>query len=303
MEKLYTEKTSKKYPDLRILKYKKNVFFDNLWQKNPELLECRGRVINGVGETIVNPFTKIFNYKENGTSIKEMEPCLAVRKINGFMACVTYVYEYDDVIITTTGSFDSEYVDIARKYIPEEFIEYLKFNKSDYTYIFEIVAEEDKITHPIREHKGAYMIGCRKICSDNPYFSNRFIEESLDRFVEYFNDKYIKDETKKIYRPEFCEMLFGQVLRKTRENMDIEGYVVYGQNSKTVLKVKTPFYQVKKALMRKKDISSLTENNVDKLFYPLVEYCKSDEGFNDKSESEREIIIENYYERLNRNGY
>lgn len=295
MDKLYTAKKSLKYPELSVLKYKRKVFYDNLWEQDKGLLECRGRVVNESDETVINPFTKIFNYQENGTVIDGNETCLAVQKINGFMACATYVLDYDDVIISTTGSLDSEYVEIARKYIPKEFIDFLKSIKSDFTYIFEIVAKEDKIIHPIKERYGAYLTGLRKITdTENPYFSTTMWEGSLDMFVENIN-KRIEDKNNYILRPSYFTTLFYYIVESAKNESNLEGYVVYGQDSKTVLKIKTPYYLTKKALMRKKDIFTLDKKMVDEEYYPLIEYCKNIEGFNDLSDKERTGIIEDYF--------
>ena len=84
-DELITIKRYKKYPSLSVEKKKKKVFYDNLWNKDEGLLECRGRVIDDCGKTVINPFTKIFNYLENGTSIDDEERCLCVDKINGFL--------------------------------------------------------------------------------------------------------------------------------------------------------------------------------------------------------------------------
>lgn len=296
MDKLYTVKKSEKYPELSVLKYKNKVFYDNLWNQDKGLLECRGRVVNNFGKTVVNPFTKIFNYQENGTVINGNESCVAVQKINGFMACATYVLDYDDVIISTTGSLDSEYVEIARKYIPKEFIKHIKSVKSDWTYIFEIVAKEDKNIHPIKERYGAYLTGMRKVDSEKPYFSSSIWESSLDIFAEDIN-KRIEDKNNHILRPSYFTTLFYYIVNSAKNEKNIEGYVVYGQESKTVLKIKTSYYLTKKALMRKKNIFTLDKKNVDEEYYPLIEYCKNIEGFNDLSDKERTGIIEDYFKR------
>ena len=297
MDKLYTAKKSSKYPELSVLKYKKKVFYDNLWDQDKGLLECRGRVVNESGETVINPFTKIFNYQENGTVIDGNETCVAVQKINGFMACAAYVLDYDDVVISTTGSLDSEYVDIARKYIPKEFIDFLKSVKSDWTYIFEIVAKEDKIIHPIKERYGVYLTGVRKTTdTENPYFSPTGWESSLDIITEDIN-KSIEDKNNHILRPTWFTSQFDHILNRAKAEKYLEGYVVYGQVSKTVLKIKTPYYLTKKALMRKKDIFTLDKKMVDEEYYPLIEYCKNIKGFNDLSDKERTGIIEDYFKR------
>jgi len=43
-----------------VLKYKKTVFFDNLW--NDYLEECRGTIVDAEFNIVSRPFTKIYNY-------------------------------------------------------------------------------------------------------------------------------------------------------------------------------------------------------------------------------------------------
>ena len=121
-QSLIQTKHSQRYPSLSVVKYKNKAFYDNLWQDNAELTEARGRVINADGNTVVRPFTKIFNHNENGVTIADDERVLVVDKINGFMAAATYVEEVDDVVISTTGSLDSPYVDIAKRNLPQQCI-------------------------------------------------------------------------------------------------------------------------------------------------------------------------------------
>ena len=48
------------YPGLYVLKYKKRVFFDNVWNQFTE--ECRGTIVDQDFNVISRPFTKIYNY-------------------------------------------------------------------------------------------------------------------------------------------------------------------------------------------------------------------------------------------------
>lgn len=59
----------KKYPNgLRVFKYSRKVFYDALWNTDPLLLEARGMVLDADGNKVMWPFTKVFNFKENGTT-------------------------------------------------------------------------------------------------------------------------------------------------------------------------------------------------------------------------------------------
>ena len=51
---------SVRYPKLSVIKYKKRVFYDNLW--NDILEECRGLVVDADFNIVSRPFTKIYNY-------------------------------------------------------------------------------------------------------------------------------------------------------------------------------------------------------------------------------------------------
>ena len=226
-EGLHPLVNAKRYGDYELVKYKKKVFYDNLWDK--ELLECRGRVYRD-NKIAVNPFTKIFNYGENNTTCPANATVLAVQKINGFMGA------YTNGLYTTTGSFESPYVDMFKELLPDP-----KLQK-DVTWLFEIVHKSDP--HIIREEPGVYLIGARGLLSEE-YDSWVEKEIWLDRVAKEYNFK----------RPEWFTATFADVLDLAREAKH-EGYVVYGSEissnlgSHAALKIKSPFYLKAKALAR-----------------------------------------------------
>lgn len=65
--------TSRYYPDLglKIYKYARKVFYNNLWHLSPRLLECRGIVVGNEGNVVAWPFTKVFNLGENSTNLPD----------------------------------------------------------------------------------------------------------------------------------------------------------------------------------------------------------------------------------------
>ena len=138
-----------------VLKYKKTVFFNDLW--NNFLEECRGTVVDADFNVVSRPFTKIYNYgiEKNAPVVDETEFVDAWRKINGFMVAVTW--HNGELLVSTTGSTDSDYVKMARELIDTE--RYSKVCKEwhNTTFMFECVHRNDP--HIIKEEEGMYLSG------------------------------------------------------------------------------------------------------------------------------------------------
>lgn len=277
MSELIFRKESKRYPGLFVKKYRKQVFFDNLWHTSDELLEARGHIEDADGNIVVRPFTKIFNQFENGTNIDRDETVVAIRKVNGFMAAATYVPAVQAVVISTTGSTDSDFVTYAEDYITEEVKAkiYAVSQVEPMTFLFEICHPNDP--HIINEDFGAYLIGCRKVSDDTSYFSDESFEVGLDVSAAALGVK----------RPEWFIARFSDVTSKAKSCLH-EGFVVYGQSSKTALKIKSPYYLQLKLLARKRDIMTLNKQRVDEEFYGLLDHVRAlGRGFTDMNEQQR----------------
>jgi hypothetical protein len=285
---LVTAKSSEKYPNLVVMKYKKKVFFDNLW--DDVLSECRGHVYDKTsGERVVNSFTKVFNRFERDTDIPRDETVTAVQKINGFMAAVTYVPSLNECVISTTGSLDSDFVGFAREMLSIRVMKIIsKMYKEDnraVTWLFEIVHPEDP--HIIKEKTGAYLIGCRYVDSDDPYISDGDVEFSLDVVAEQMG----------VHRPKWKICRFSDVVQEVK-TCKHEGFVVYSE--KTALKMKSPYYLSVKLLARKKDIMSLDKSKVDEEYFALIDYCKQYPDFNEMEEQDRIFIMRTFLENQTR---
>lgn len=277
MSDLVTRKESKRWPGLFVKKYTRRVFYDNLWHTNDELLEARGHVETEDGREVVRPFTKIFNRFENDTDIPLHEECVAVRKVNGFMAAATWVEEVVDVVVSTTGSLDSDYVKLAEKYIDDHVKGCIKALASSMqgTFLFEICDPSDP--HIIPERPGAYLIGYRATNSEGPYVSSAANETNLDQLSLAMGVK----------RPSWGVSPFWKVWDLSRQ-CSHEGFIVYGQQSKTALKIKSPYYLALKMAARRKDIMSLNKSKVDEEFYPLIDHLtEMGEAFTMMDEQER----------------
>lgn len=295
---LITRKESTRYPGLFVKKYTKSVFWDNRWDEDPDLVESRGIVEDADGNVVIRPFTKIFNHYEKGTNIDRDERCIAVQKINGFMAAATYVPNRSRIVVSTTGSLDSDYVAMAEKWLLGEFSHNTRLLNSveqtiidlyrdlgqASTWLFEIVDPEDP--HIIPETPGAYLLGLRRVADTSPYFSTYWHETYLDMAAE-------KMEVK---RPTWRERRFSDVVEDAK-TCKHEGFVVYGQGSQTSLKIKSPHYLALKAAARIKDISTLDKKRVEEEFYPLIEHLQGmSEQFNAMEEQDRLNYIRGLYQ-------
>lgn len=291
-KQLYTRKESTTYPGLFVKKYHRKVFFDNLW--DAELVECRGHVEDAEGNIVVRPFTKIFNRHENGTDIYRDERCVAIRKVNGFMACVTYVPSVGQCVVSTTGSLDSDFVRYAKDMLPPEvFIHCASFKDRPVTFMFEIVHPLDP--HVVTEEVGAYLIGMRDVCDEAPYSSTPVNEYVLDIAAIFM----------KVNRPEYFEGRFSEVVEAAAAAKH-EGYVVYSESGKS-LKIKSPFYLTTKFLGRlgKSKLEQMARNplsfkqQIDEEFYPVLDQInlRKDE-FLSLDEQGRMAFIRNILEKL-----
>lgn len=289
MSNLIQRKASARYPGLYVLKYKKKVFFNNLWDTDASLLEARGHVEDAGGNVVVRPFTKIYNRFEQNTDIDRDEGVVAVKKINGFMAAATFVPIVNEVVVSTTGSLDSDFIAYAEKYINDhvkaEILADYKASNVLKTWLFEICHQDDP--HIIVEQAGAYLIGCREVADESPYFSTPVRESMLDDFATRVG----------VYRPEWSECRFSDLV-KLANSCDHEGFVVYGQSSGTVLKIKSKYYLVQKMFARKKDIMSANKQVIDEEFFELVDHLMTiRDEFNAMDEQDRLIYMRNFLEK------
>lgn len=94
------------------------------------------------------------------------------------------------------------------------------------------------------------------------YFSNNVFEWAYDYMAVHLG----------VLRPIWGMTKFKHILEMTKSDK-AEGFVVYGEDSRTVLKLKTPYYLALKLFARKKDILTLDKKKVDEEYYPLLQYC------------------------------
>lgn len=280
---LVAMRESTSHPGLYVLKYKKKVFYDSLW--NEYLEECRGTVVDENFDVVSRPFTKIYNY-----GIEEKAPVLdlstrveAYRKVNGFMIAVTW-YE-DNLLISTTGSTDSDYVKMARDLINIERFQNMCKEYPWYTFLFECVHPDDP--HIIPEKEGMYLLGYRF----NEWDSKVLIS-GLDRLAIGFD----------CFLPEYKVTTLGELLKEVK-TVKHEGFVFYTSDGASA-KIKSPYYLIKKFVARNPRTDKLMrpdiKKSLDEEYYPLIDAIQANiEGYTALDEQARLAWVRNFLEGEN----
>lgn len=262
--------------DLTIYKYTKRVFFDNLWGEDSRLLDARGMVLDSEGNKVIHPFTKVFNYGENGTTCESDKKVQVIRKVNGFLASARR-YK-GEVIVSTTGSLTSDFVTMAKEVLNKAIPLSCTFWQSlkDYTLLFEICHENDP--HIVDEVQGAYLIGMRDMNS------GKMMSESFCDWVAVKGG---------FFRPEVFTCEFNQVVRMSKEE-NHEGFMIRDLDTgEHLMKIKTVHYLTKKFIMR------ASNNKVDYMYDFTKEFKESlDEEFQTVVDFITQNISKDYWKAL-----
>jgi len=242
---------------LFVLKYKKKVFYDGLW--NDYLEECRGTIVDEEFNIVSYPFTKIYNY-----GVESKAPVLdgntmvnAYRKVNGFMVAVTYDMN-KGLIVSTTGSTDSPYVAMAKELMNLDKFESVCKGYATYTFMFECVHPDDP--HIVPENAGMYYLGHREKA-----LGSKIIVSPL--IADYFG----------VFRAEKIRCTVDDVMTMVK-TVKHEGFVFYTDES-VGSKIKSPYYLVKKFVARNPRTDKLMrpdiKQSLDEEYYPLIDAIQS----------------------------
>lgn len=267
-------------PDLFVLKYKKKCFFKNIW--NEFLENSRGTILDKDYNIVSLPFTKIYNYgiESRAPRLDGNTQLKVFRKINGFMASVTWYN--DNLLISTTGSIDSEFVQYVKDMIGKNVNSYRDLLSAlpTKTFLFECVHPDDP--HIIKEKSGMYLLGFR--------------EKEWGSKMEFFGDNI--NATLGTLPVESYEFTLDH-LRDKAKVVEHEGFVAYTKEGIS-FKIKSPYYLVLKAFARKQNIMSLDKTQVEEEYYPLLEHIHSDiDNFTSLSEQDRLEYIREFIWKTN----
>ncbi len=256
---------------LSTFKYSRKVMYDYLWDKHPELLECRGHTYDNTnGKLVVAAPRKTFNYLENGTwvNVSLDTPVSAYKKYNGFMACLT---NYNgEIIVSTTGTTSSDYAKLARQRIFETYPNDVA--PCGVTWLFEVCDESDP---HIVDDKGTHYLGRR---------------EETGKFTPSLET--LQDNCKLADILELCKTDRG------------EGFMVYDLQG-SCCKIKTEYYIGKKKLMRmlKSKVNMIWENpnkvqaSLPKYWSGVVDYILSTQSifeWEEMTDQQRRVELEKF---------
>jgi len=211
-----------------VLKYRKRVFYDSLW--NEYLEECRGTIVDNHFNVISRPFTKIYNLGIEAKAPKISPDTLvtAYRKVNGFMVAMTW--HDGDILVSTTGSTSGDFVDFAREMMTKhacwEDWQLAVCSAQGLTLMFECVHPLDP--HIVPEKPGMYFLGYRQNSWDSQVKGYGGYTEDGRAFKikspYYLTSKWVarNPRTDKLMTKEFKEQIdeeYYPLLDKIRENI------------------------------------------------------------------------------------
>jgi hypothetical protein len=267
-----------------VLKYKKKVFYDNLW--NEYIAECRGTIVDADFNLVTYPFTKIYNYGiEKEAPVLALDtPVTAFRKVNGFMVSITW--HNNDLLISTTGSTDSDFVSMAREMIDLDQYRKILSRYESHTFMFECVHPNDP--HIIPEEFGMYLLGYRV-----KSWKSAVETEEIERIARNLSCRV----------PEKYDTTMGNLLQSVK-NVKHEGYVFYTADGVSA-KIKSPYYLTSKWVARNPrtdklmDLNKDIKHNIDEEYYGLIDAIRLNiEAYTAMNEQERLEWVRNHLETV-----
>jgi len=272
---------------LRLLKYHRRVFYDNLW--NEYLEECRGTIVDSDYNLVAYPFRKIYNYgiESRAPRIAGTTPVVAYRKVNGFM--VSLSWWNNDILVSTTGSTTSSYIDLAKESMLlhgswQHWSTIVEQHQGS-TMLFECVHPQDP--HIIPEKPGMYFLGYRR-----------------NEWTAPVDGYHSADEWQKIGDQLGCHRVesWSTTLKELRESMtecNHEGWVFYTDTGISS-KIKSSYYLVNKWLARNPRTDKIMrddfKNSVDEEYHQLVDHIRANiDEYTALDEQQRLTWIRKYF--------
>jgi hypothetical protein len=265
---LVTMRESVRYPGLFVLKYKRRVFFDSLW--NDYLEYCRGAVVDKDFNPIILPFQKIYNHgiEDRAPVFQPDDRVMAYDKVNGFM-CAVSVYN-GELIVSTTGSLDSDFAKMAEAMIYQTAdLNAIKeaCEGGLITLLFECVHPNDP--HIIPEPPGLYLLGYRENNwgSSMNHLASEYAGSLLKEIADNVKVNYV------LYTVTTVAELEKSMLTSHRE-----GVVFYHADGRAA-KIKTKWYLAQKFVARNprtdKLLTQAAYEILDEEYYPLLNQIRA----------------------------
>ena len=254
--------------DIFVLKYKKKVFYDNLW--NDYIAECRGTIVDKDFNLVTYPFTKIYNYgiEKEAPVLADDTKVTAFRKVNGFMVAMTV--HNGELLVSTTGSTDSPFVDMAKEMMVTHapLADWrMALGTADtlgMTFMFECVHPSDP--HIIPEKSGMYILGYRENIWGSKVGHDPYVLMDLARMLNCYHAESVITNMAR--------------LKELAKECKHEGYVFYTDDGVSA-KIKSPYYLTSKWVARNPrteklvDLNKDIKHNLDEEYYPLVDAIRA----------------------------
>jgi hypothetical protein len=254
--------------DIFVLKYKKKVFYDNLW--NEYIAECRGSIVDKDFNLVTYPFTKIYNYgiEKEAPVLADDTKVTAFRKVNGFMVAVTV--HNGELLVSTTGSTDSPFVDMAKEMMVRHLplADWLMVlgtaDTLGMTFMFECVHPKDP--HIVPENIGMYILGYRENTWQSKVGHDPYVLMDLARMLNCYHAESITTNMARLQ----------DLVKECRH----EGYVFYTDDGVSA-KIKSPYYLTSKWVARNPrtdklvDMNKDIKHNIDEEYYPLIDAIRA----------------------------
>lgn len=277
---------------LYVLKYKKKVFYDGLW--NRFIAECRGTIVDADFNLVSYPFTKIYNYgiEKEAPKLADDTKVTAFRKVNGFMVAMTV--HNGELLVSTTGSTDSPFVDMAKEMMLTHMplADWQRVLGSDdyrgMTFMFECVHPNDP--HIVPEKAGMYVLGYRKNEWHSPVGHDPYDILKLAHLLNCYSPEGVTTNMVRL----------AQLAKECKH----EGYVFYTDDGVSA-KIKSPYYLTSKWVARNPrtdklvDLNKDIKHNLDEEYYGLVDAIRANiVEYTAMDEQARLAWVRNYMEAI-----
>ena len=148
---------------LFIANYTPKVQYEKLW--TPEVMQCRGLIIDKNDNIIARPFPKFFNIEEHTPEEIPNEPFEVYEKLDGSLG-ILYFYQ-DKPFIATRGSFESEQAIKANEILQSKYSDF-PFD-TRFTYLFEIIYPQNRIVVDYGETEDLILLSVIHTSSGNEF--------------------------------------------------------------------------------------------------------------------------------------
>lgn len=221
--------SARKHPDLDlwVINYTAITQYERRW--DDITLNHRGRVVNAEGETITPCLPKFFNYEEH-LEIESLpdvpfgQKFIAYEKVDGSYISVTNHPDYDELIVASRGSFESDQAAWAREVIEDRKYDF----PEGYSFIFELIHPKNRIVVDYGETHDLVLLA---------FFDG---ENEVPLFDVAHDHEYCKLDTNQFrWAAQINADNLDDLLNDDQENF--EGYVVWFENGLRV-KVKLDEY-------------------------------------------------------------